>query len=1220
MKRANRTTGQCGPEPRFGYPCAWPGPSEIRALAATLVAIATTLLLSCGDSGTDPVSPPAAAAATVLVTPASATLGAIGETVQFTAEVRDLLGRVLAGSVVAWSSSDASVASVDAGGLVTAAGNGTATITATSGAVSGTASVTVAQVVNTVTVTPPMDSLVEADTLRLSAEAVDANGHTVAGAEFAWASANALVAVVDGSGLVTGVAAGEVEITATASGVAGSASVVVLAPVPTTVEVTPDSVGFTALGETAQMSAEVRDQLDRVMSGASVAWASSDVAVAMVDASGLVTAAGNGMATITATSGSASGTATVTVAQQVSVVAVSPPADTLVVGDTLRLTAVAIDTNGHPVAAAEFEWTSSDTLVARVDDSGLVTGVSRGRVEVEAASSGFVGRSEITVPNRAPLAVDSISSFELSVGDAATVDLSGYFADPDGDALTFEAETSHAAVVSVSVSDAAVTVVAVAKGTATVAVTASDPAGLSARQAFAATVANRAPLAVDTIPALILRAGQTTTVDLSGHFADPDGDALTFEAETSDAAVVSVSVSGAAVTVAAVAKGTATVTVTAFDPAGLSARQRLDIEVRDRSAPTIMHIDPPVLVEGETATISGWGFSPSRAANYVYVGGLPAPVLSAAATRLSVTVPHADCLPPREVVLRVSTAAGGDSVTIGATPLSGEELDWDRFDWRHTSAGDGCIHLPGSARGGEYLIGVTSVSEDPSSLARVTLTGIPGDPSILGASKGPSAPRTGRVGYSRYMAPPASPSGRVRPPPSVAGDALQEAREGAEALWDGWHAGHSESTVRNQALIEELGRPEWSAGSSSAVAARSSLAEGDTLTLNTAPGGPRVKAVVRLVGDHTVWLEDVTNPAGTFTDAELVEMDELYSAHVKPVNDEYFGGLSDVDGNGRLLVLMTVEINRRGYGGEVNACDLYPRSQCRDSNEAEIFYAFVPDPDGIAGHAFPKEFLLRRYPALLTHEVTHLVQAAASVFGEAPEWPRKWPWEWEGGATMAESLVGHRLFGHASGQNLGYPEWNASQGLYWYGWTWGLFDFFSGGHRGAPEECSWLTYKDRDGNDGPCGGDITYGVSQLVLRFAMDRWGGQYSGGESALLKRFTQSPRRGFASLVDVSPGWSVERILGEFYATLWLEGTVGLDTPGMTSWDIHDIVSHHDDSLWLEPYSSSSASPSVSARIRAGSSMYFHWTPDGPLRPTSFNVEATDGDSLFIWAIRAR
>ena len=103
---------------------------------------------------------------------------------------------------------------------------------------------------------------------------------------------------------------------------------------------------------------------------------------------------------------------------------------------------------------------------------------------------------------------------------------------------------------------------------------------------------------------------------------------------------------------------------------------------------------------------------------------------------------------------------------------------------------------------------------------------------------------------------------------------------------------------------------------------------------------------------------------------------------------------------------------------------------------------------------------------------------------------------------MAEELVAHRLFGHASGQDLGYAEWSAAERLGWYNGLWGLF-LFSGG-RGAPEECSWLTYKNRDGNDGPCDGDVIYGMSWFVLRFAMDRWGGQYPGGERALLRRLT--------------------------------------------------------------------------------------------------------------------
>ena len=147
-------------------------------------------------------------------------------------------------------------------------------------------------------------------------------------------------------------------------------------PRPTTVAVTPATAELTALGATEQLRAEVRDQNGQVMTGATVTWASGSAAVATVDPTGLVTAAGNGTATITATAGSVSGSATVSVAQRVSSVTVSPAADTLVEGDTLYLSAEAVDGNGYAVAEAEFEWASSDTLVAQVDDSGLVTGVA----------------------------------------------------------------------------------------------------------------------------------------------------------------------------------------------------------------------------------------------------------------------------------------------------------------------------------------------------------------------------------------------------------------------------------------------------------------------------------------------------------------------------------------------------------------------------------------------------------------------------------------------------------------------------------------------------------------------------------------------------------------------------------------------------------------------------------------------------------------------------
>ena len=128
---------------------------------------------------------------------------------------------------------------------------------------------TVAQAVSSVAVAPDSATVVEGDTLRLAATATDANGHVVtAVVEFVWASADTLVAVVDTSGLVTGVGAGLVQVTATAAEITGRGALTVAASVPTTVAVTPDTVVLIALGHSAQLSAaEVRDQIGRAMDG-----------------------------------------------------------------------------------------------------------------------------------------------------------------------------------------------------------------------------------------------------------------------------------------------------------------------------------------------------------------------------------------------------------------------------------------------------------------------------------------------------------------------------------------------------------------------------------------------------------------------------------------------------------------------------------------------------------------------------------------------------------------------------------------------------------------------------------------------------------------------------------------------------------------------------------------------------------------------------------------
>ncbi len=369
------------------------------------VALAVVLLLglACGDSATEPAPPPAGVATRVEITPATLSFSALGNTVRLSATVFDQNGQRMR-ATVAWSTSEPWVVTVDSDGLVTAVANGTATITATASSVRGSATAEVRQVASAVEVTPLHGEIIQGGTIRLVARVTDTGGHEVPGRSVSWRSATPSVAAVDSIGLVTGIAPGEAEITATAGDLAGSTTVTVIGPMPTAVIVMPDTVALAALEDTVRLSADVRDQIGRTMEDEAVAWSSSDPEVVGVDSTGLVTAVGNGTATVTATAREASGSAMVLVAQQAAAVTVEPSGATIAPGDTLQLVATAFDAGGAEVMV-EFAWSTSDLAVAAVNGRGLVTAAANGNVTITASAGEVTGRAEITVvnPDRAAL-------------------------------------------------------------------------------------------------------------------------------------------------------------------------------------------------------------------------------------------------------------------------------------------------------------------------------------------------------------------------------------------------------------------------------------------------------------------------------------------------------------------------------------------------------------------------------------------------------------------------------------------------------------------------------------------------------------------------------------------------------------------------------------------------------------------------------------------------
>ena len=172
--------------------------------------------------------------------------------------------------------------------------------------------------------------------------------------------------------------------------------------------------------------------------------------------------------------------------------------------------------------------------------------------------------------------------------DNVTIDVAGNFSDADGGELIYTAESSDESVATVSVDGSMVTVTPVGAGTAAITVTAGDPGGASAQQDFFADVeaSNEAPQAAGTIAADdLVEGGEPARLDVSGNFTDPNGDSLTFEAQSSDESVATVSMDGSTVTVTPVGAGTARITVTASDSEVAGATQSFTVTVDPAPTP-----------------------------------------------------------------------------------------------------------------------------------------------------------------------------------------------------------------------------------------------------------------------------------------------------------------------------------------------------------------------------------------------------------------------------------------------------------------------------------------------------------------------------------------------------------------------------------------------------------------------------------------------------------
>lgn len=355
----------------------------------------------------------------------------IGETASLVAVLRTQNGHVAEGTVT-WKSSDPTVTTVDAG-AVRALKTGTALITAEYQGLSDTARATVTQSaipVDSVIVSPDTASVVVGQNLTLEAQPVDSTGTGLTNRAVTWSSSNSGVASVTSDGKVTGVAAGQAMLRASAEDEATSVPVTVeeapAVPVAT-VTVTP-SPATVKVGATVQLSATVKDADGTVLTGRALTWSTSNQNVAKVSSTGLVSGVGAGTVSITATSEGQSGTSTVEVTPStvaVASVSMSQATAAIEVGATVQLVATPKDADGQTLTGRTIAWATSNSSVATVSSSGLVKGMAAGSASVTATVEGKVGTTAVTVTTPPIAPTDPLPA-------PAPTDRVGYYVAPNG--------------------------------------------------------------------------------------------------------------------------------------------------------------------------------------------------------------------------------------------------------------------------------------------------------------------------------------------------------------------------------------------------------------------------------------------------------------------------------------------------------------------------------------------------------------------------------------------------------------------------------------------------------------------------------------------------------------------------------------------------------------------------------------------------------------------
>ena len=508
----------------------------------------------------------------------------------------------------------------------------------------------------------------------------------------------------------------------------GPVSSVVISPPTATV----------AVGASARLTADVLDASGKPLEGHRVVWASSDDATATVNSEGVVTGVKTGAVQIAASAQGKSAVAEVTVnPTPVNSVRLDPTTRDLLVGQTVQLVAAPLDAQGAVLPGRPITFTTSNSSVATVSGTGLVTALASGSTIITAASEGKTAVATITV-SAVPVATVVVTPSATPVVVGQTTQLAAEARDASGQVLVgrpISWSTNAAGVATVSSTGL---VTAVAPGVATITAASEGKTGT-------ATVT----VSPKPVSSVIVSPGQASvivgaTTQLSAQVTDDQGNVLAGRPITFTSGSPAVATVNSAGLVTGVAVGTATITVTSEGKTGTASITVTPVPVArvliSPNAPNVtigQQVRLDASAEGANgqalpgrpaqwssgsptiATVTGDGVLTGVAAGIAVIfANIEGVVGSATVTVRAIPVATVVVTPP------TSNVAVGGSVQLAASvrDAAGAELPGRLVGW--SSSDDAVAVVSSTGRVSALKVGtvtITASSEGKSGTATVTV-------------------------------------------------------------------------------------------------------------------------------------------------------------------------------------------------------------------------------------------------------------------------------------------------------------------------------------------------------------------------------------------------------------------------------------------------------------------------------------------------------------------